>query len=123
MALQQMRCTVNSFTDKKCRHNAETEDPSFRCFSKSDITKLQPFINRKGQVIRCLDDQSYEVRYGDHAYRRNRAHLKTSSRPTITTGGSDDDIKTILLKTDLSVCYLIEVSYYKFLIYWVGVNT
>ena len=81
MALQQMQCTVNFFTDKKCRHNAETEDPSLKCFSKSDITKIQPFVNRKGQVIRCLDDQSYDVLYGDHAYRRNKAHLQTSSGP------------------------------------------
>ena len=71
-----MRCTVNSFTDKKCRHNAETEDTSLRCFSKSDITKLQPFVNRKGQVIQCLDDQSYEVRYGDHAYQKKQSSLE-----------------------------------------------
>ena len=43
---------------------------------EGDTVILQPFVNRKapwakGQVIRRLDDLSYEVRSGDHTYRRN----------------------------------------------------
>ena len=42
---------------------------------EGDTVRLQPFVNRKapwakGQVIRRLDDRSYEVRSGDHTYRR-----------------------------------------------------
>ena len=53
---------------------------------EGDTVILQPFVNRKapwakGQVIRRLDDLSYEVRSGDHTYRRNRTHLKLTNEP------------------------------------------
>ena len=69
MELKQMQCTVISFRDKKCTHDNKTKSPIYLKIRDRCIIKLQSFVTRKIQVIRCLDDRS-----DDNTYRRNTAH-------------------------------------------------
>ena len=53
---------------------------------EGDTVRHQAFVDRKapwakGQVIRRLDDRSYEVRSGDHTHRRYRTHMKPTNAP------------------------------------------
>ncbi|XP_062612979.1 uncharacterized protein LOC134274764 [Saccostrea cucullata] len=73
---------LRSSSDRKHRKAISTENQRqvLKPLEEGDVVRLQPFDNRKapwakGQVIRRLDDRSYEVSSVDHKYRRNRVHL------------------------------------------------
>lgn len=74
--------TQKSYYDRKTK--------ALKPLEEGDVVRLQPFVNRKapwakGQIIRRLDDRSYEVSSGNHTYRRNRVHLKATNEPPVTT--------------------------------------
>lgn len=90
-------CILTDDIHRKILQRQETQKSYFDRKSKAlkpleegDVVRLQPFVNRKapwakGQVIRHLDDRSYEVSSGDRIYRRNRVHLKATNEPPVMT--------------------------------------
>lgn len=52
---------------------------------ESDVVRMKPFIKgkswRKGQIVKRLDERSYEVEVGNKVYRRNRVHLRKTNEP------------------------------------------
>jgi hypothetical protein len=68
------------------KHYFDRKTKSLKPLHEGDSVSLQTFVKSnapwaKGQVLRQLDDRSYEVRAGDQTYRRNRVHLKATNEP------------------------------------------
>lgn len=65
----------------KQAHYYDKHARDLEALEEGDTVRLQPFVNRrsvwkKGQVIRRLDERSYDVECGSKVLRRNRVHLK-----------------------------------------------
>ena len=57
---------------------------------EGDMVRIQPFTSNKktwshGEVLRRLDDRSYDIKAGNQVIRRNRVHLKPTNENPLTS--------------------------------------
>jgi len=69
-------------------YNKHAKDLSV--LEEGDVVRMKPFVLgqkvwQKGQVLRRLDERSYEIDTGNGVYRRNRVHIRKSDEPAQTS--------------------------------------